>query len=191
MKIKRTKRLTILTIANLISISRIFSAIPLIYTLNNKLYHLSMFIIIYIFLSDMVDGYIARKSNQITDFGKLIDPVADKICMMVVLIYLTFYSPSPFNTLFLIFFFVLSIRDLYLITVGIYLMHKQSEVFQSNNSGKWFIALSAIMMISFIYFDYFNYSLFFPSILYIISCVFFLISTMEYTNRYLNYFKKN
>ena len=187
MKIKSNKRLSILTIANLISISRILFAIPLVYTLSNNLYDISIAIIIYIFFSDMIDGYIARKSNQITDFGKLIDPVADKICMMVVLIYLIF--EFKIRMPFLIYFFVLSIRDLYLITVGIYLMHKQSEVFESNKSGKWFMAISAIMMISFIYSDYFQYTLFIPFILYIISCVLFLVSTIEYTRRYLNYFK--
>ncbi len=33
-------------------------------------------------VTDLLDGYIARKNNQITDFGRLMDPVADKILIL-------------------------------------------------------------------------------------------------------------
>jgi cardiolipin synthase len=41
------------------------------------------------FLTDMLDGYIARKYNLITDFGKLMDPTADKLMTIAALLCLT------------------------------------------------------------------------------------------------------
>ncbi|MEK6946713.1 MAG: CDP-diacylglycerol--glycerol-3-phosphate 3-phosphatidyltransferase [Nanoarchaeota archaeon] len=39
-------------------------------------------------ISDFFDGYIARKKRQVTDFGKLIDPIADKFLISTALIFL-------------------------------------------------------------------------------------------------------
>jgi CDP-diacylglycerol--glycerol-3-phosphate 3-phosphatidyltransferase len=37
-------------------------------------------------LTDALDGYIAKKNNEITDFGKLMDPIADKILVLAALL---------------------------------------------------------------------------------------------------------
>ena len=43
-------------------------------------------------LSDMLDGFIARKTNKVTDFGKVMDAIADKILVNGVLIILAYYG---------------------------------------------------------------------------------------------------
>jgi len=189
----RKKRLAtrhdrIMTLANSISISRILLAFPLVYILNifsvetQEMAYAVWGIILLIVLTDFLDGYVARKTDQITNFGKIIDPVADKICLVVVLTFLIFEYKLPF----LIFFLLLSIRDVYLIIIGVYLINMQEEVFQSNWTGKWFLGISTLMMSSFI----------FPApdcvrwTLYTVSLFLMGLSTWQYSNRYHRYFKE-
>ena len=188
----QTRQNRIMTLANAISISRIFLTIPLVLILEDiahgmtgKLWQAFMLIII-IVITDFLDGYVARKAEEITNFGKLIDPVADKVCMMVVLIYLIISYKLPF----LIFFLTLAIRDIFLIIIGVYLMFSQEEVFQSNRSGKWFIGISALMMVFFLFKNPLNIPGYILWTSYLISCLLFIFSTYEYMRRYLRYFKQ-
>ena len=188
----QTRQDRIMTLANAISISRIFLTVPLVlifediaHGMTGELWQAFALIII-IVLTDFLDGYVARKAEEITNFGKLIDPVADKVCMMVVLIYLIISYKLPF----LLFFLILGIRDIFLIIIGVYLMFSQEEVFQSNKSGKWFIGISALMMVFFLLKDPLNI----PNLIlwssYLISILLFTFSTFEYIRRYLRYFKE-
>lgn len=45
-------------------------------------------------LTDFLDGHIARKYNQITTFGKFLDPIADKVLVMVAFLYLMLLMPD-------------------------------------------------------------------------------------------------
>jgi len=135
-------------------------------------------IILAIFLSDVLDGLIARWMDEVSNIGKIIDPVADKICMMVVLIYLI----KAEGDLFFIFFLLITSRDTLLIIVGIYLLQYQEEVFQSLQSGKIFMFFCSAMMVSYI----------FPQVipegirlfLYAMTILFFIISSYFYIDSY-------
>ena len=182
----QTRQDRIMTMANAISFMRIILSIPLVLFLDgNKLWE-AFVVIILIVVSDFLDGYVARKADEITNFGKLIDPVADKICMMVVVIYLIITYQLPF----LLFFMILAVRDTFLIIIGVYLMFSQEEVFQSNVSGKWFMGISAIMMVLFIYQEPLNIPGYVLWISYTITMSLFTFSTYEYSHRYMRYFKQ-
>lgn len=66
-----------LTIARMI-ISPVFLAVILWDSLPHR-FLLSMIIFIAASVTDAIDGKMARKNNQVTNFGKLLDPIADKV----------------------------------------------------------------------------------------------------------------
>ena len=188
----QTRQDRIMTIANAISFSRIILAIPLVLLFEDiskgesgKLWW-AFGLIIIIVLTDFLDGYVARKAEETTNFGKLIDPVADKVCMMVVMIYLIISYKLPF----LILFITLAIRDIFLIIIGVYLMFSQEEVFQSNRSGKWFMGITTLMMTFFLFQEPLGIPGYILWIFYLISMLLFAFSTFEYIRRYFRYFKE-
>lgn len=77
---EQNTRKQLFTIPNLLSLLRL-CMIPLIIWLYciQKNYALTAVVLVLSGLTDMVDGYIARRFNMVTDLGKALDPVADKL----------------------------------------------------------------------------------------------------------------
>ena len=80
-----------MNLPNVLSVSRIF-LIPLIILLFENGFYLSC-VITYIIasLTDYLDGYFARNNNLTSDLGALLDLLADKVFVSVLLIWMTFY----------------------------------------------------------------------------------------------------
>ena len=70
----------VFTIPNILSFFRLL-LIPLIVFLyvGKELYGWTLVVLIISLVTDIIDGLVARKLNMVTDFGKFIDPVADKL----------------------------------------------------------------------------------------------------------------
>lgn len=81
------------TIPNLLTYLRIILIVPFVICFLNQNYVLSMILIGVSALSDCCDGFIARKFNQVTDLGKLLDPVADKLTLLSVMVCITIFTP--------------------------------------------------------------------------------------------------
>jgi len=90
-----------ITIPNILSCLRIILVPFFIMAMNSKDYSAALKIVIIAGLTDSLDGIIARKFNQISKLGIFLDPLADKLLLLSIMI--TFYinglAPKWFITL--------------------------------------------------------------------------------------------
>lgn len=104
----------------------------------NHIYALVVFLIAG--LTDLLDGYIARKYNVITEAGKVLDPLADKLMLLTALSCLAIYGIIPVWVLVVMF-----IPEGLLIIAGVYLYYnKERDVVPANKLGKGATVLFAV-----------------------------------------------
>lgn len=99
-------------------------------------------------LSDAVDGYIARRFNQITDIGKLLDPMADKITQFVVLVCVTINNPRMWLLVAVCF-----VKEVAQAIGGFLLLHRGDVVRGSLWFGKVYTLVFYIVMAVFVLFE--------------------------------------
>lgn len=75
-----------MNLPNKLTTARIILVIPFTILLMMELNAAALFVFVIASITDFLDGYIARRDNMITDFGKLMDPLADKILVISSLI---------------------------------------------------------------------------------------------------------
>lgn len=121
----------VFTPSNLISTMRAFMALPAIFAIVAHLNVLAASICFIAFVSDVLDGWLARKFDTVSELGKVLDPIADKIYIGLVVITMAAYSLIP-----LWFLAIVIGRDLVILAGGIWAKRKLGVVLPSNYPGK-------------------------------------------------------
>jgi CDP-diacylglycerol---glycerol-3-phosphate 3-phosphatidyltransferase len=94
-----------MNIPNAITFSRLLGIPFLLYGLNNPTAEarwICLGIFLVCALTDWLDGYLARKLNQITDLGKFLDPLVDKLLVLAPLLSLIQLQQIPAYAVFII-----------------------------------------------------------------------------------------
>lgn len=122
-------------ISNLLSLLRIFLVIPFWLMMEASVYDQNRIFLIGLCLfagvTDILDGYLARKLNQITELGKILDPLADKICVAAIFLKLYLLGEIP---LFLT--AVVVGRDVLIVIAALLVSKRIKKVLPSNMLGK-------------------------------------------------------
>ena len=132
------KKNQILTIPNLLSVIRL-ALIPVIVWLYSveKNYYGAIGVIALSAATDIVDGWIARHFNMISDFGKALDPLADKLTQAALLLcLLSKYDLMRGLTI------VFGVCEITKFTLGIIIAKKHDEV----NGAKWYGKVNTVII---------------------------------------------
>jgi len=119
------------TPSNMISIMRAMFVLPAVFCIMAHLYLLVAAIFIAAFITDLLDGMIARMTKTVSEVGKIVDPLADKIFVGAVVIAMAVYGLIP-----LWFLSAIIARDLILVLGGVWAKRKLGVVLPSNYPGK-------------------------------------------------------
>lgn len=129
--------------------------------------------------TDILDGYIARKYGKITDFGKLADPVADKLMQLAVLCCLAFD-----NRISMWILVVFAFKEAVLILGGLNLL-KEKFVVQSKWSGKIATVILFLCVVAILVTDESQLSKSDATIIMTVSLFFTAIAFFNYMSMYL------
>ena len=122
-------------VPNILTIIRFFLIPFIIYFIFTEQYIMAFVMLTLSGLTDVLDGIIARKFDCITNFGKLIDPLADKATQISILASLTFKGIIPLWMLLVVF-----LKEFAMISGASFLYGKELVV-----SSRWYGKLATVL----------------------------------------------
>ena len=125
-----------INVPNALTAFRIILIIPLMRSLLRQDFVMAGVMILLSGISDMLDGFFARKLGQITDLGKILDPIADKLTLIAVVICANVLYPEIMP-----FIIVLFTKELLMLSGGAFLIRFRIKP----PAAKWYGKLSTIL----------------------------------------------
>jgi CDP-diacylglycerol--glycerol-3-phosphate 3-phosphatidyltransferase len=121
----------LLTIPNILSISRLFILPLVLFFLFQQQSIAAVLTMLVSWSTDALDGYLARRLNQVSDTGKVLDHLVDKIWIAAVLVTLVYVSDLPLYIAGAVIF-----RDLLILAGSFVLMKSRGKLVSSDAVGK-------------------------------------------------------
>lgn len=125
-----------MTVPNALTALRIIIIYPLTRFLLQQNYIMAGVMILLSAFTDMMDGFIARKFNQVSNLGKILDPIADKLTLISVVICVNVLYPD-----IRMFTIVLVIKELLMLSGGAVLLKLRIRP----PAARWYGKLSTII----------------------------------------------
>ncbi len=117
---KKLNSKEIFTFANLLSFLRIVLIVPFVIFFLQKNYVLAAAALILSGISDALDGFVARTFNQVTQLGKILDPIADKLTLFAIMVCMVILTPVVMPVMI-----VLIVKDVLMLIGGSQLIKRK------------------------------------------------------------------
>jgi CDP-diacylglycerol--glycerol-3-phosphate 3-phosphatidyltransferase len=126
------------TIPNLLSLVRLILVVPVVYLILEEGSLVWLFgLLLLLLMTDWFDGRVARWSKSVSDWGKVLDPLADKVAAAAIVLALVVRDSLP-----LWFLSVIVARDSAIVLGGVVLARRTGQVVMSVWMGK--VAVTAL-----------------------------------------------
>ena len=127
--------------SNALSASRFLLAVPLCYALYNGDRVWIIILALVAGLTDFLDGYLARRFDEVSETGKILDPIADKVLVGACAV--TIFLSGRIEWWFLM---VIMTRDLLILLGGIFVRRVKGVTLVSNMVGKYTVGIVALSL---------------------------------------------
>ena len=171
----------IITISNFLSISRILLLFPFIYFYEEDYRYIAFIIALIAISTDWFDGQVARRTNTVSELGKVLDPIADKICALVVVGYFLWKNELP-----LWFVLIVVVRDVAIFFGGIFLKYRYQVLTTALPIGKWAVGFLSLIFVWIIWPNPSSTTLLLKNACIVIATGLLLVSFVQYLWRMLN-----
>ena len=173
-------------IPNILTVLRFFLIPFIMRCLFNDQYLSAFFIITLSGITDVLDGVIARKFNFITNFGKLVDPLADKLTQILILVTLAIKDIIPF------WFLIIVISKEFILIIGASFLYGKELVVSSRWYGKLSTVLFYVAIVSSLFIKQFNITVDFSIYIYYLAIATTIFSLVMYIKAFYvqGYLKK-
>ncbi len=143
-----------MNLPNRLTVARIFLS-PIcvaVIMLKNVMFSdiIGAFIFLIVAITDMLDGRIARKRGLVTDFGKFLDPLADKFLVVGTLIALIYRSTGHFTLALVIMTIITIFREFAVSSMRLVVNNKANIVVAANLYGKIKTVSQIVFIVAFL-----------------------------------------
>lgn len=135
----------VLNVPNLLSISRLVLLPLILFFIATRQFIAALVLMIISWITDALDGYIARRTNQVTNLGKILDHFVDKIFVGTILVTLIIMRNLPAWIAGTVI-----VRDILIVVGSSLALQKKNVIYSSNILGKAAGFFFAVMMVSYL-----------------------------------------
>ncbi len=135
-------KLNLAYLPNSISLLRIFLSLVALLLFWVKRFKWALLLVLICVFSDWVDGYLARRFGWITEFGKLIDPIADKVLIIIGFIILALEGILPWLIVIPI-----AVREIGITVYRIRILRGENVVIPAQRLGKWKTSIEMLTLL--------------------------------------------
>ncbi len=170
------------TLSNAVSLLRAVLIVPAVWliALGPNYVWEAFGVVVVMIVSDWIDGWLARRRGEISQWGKMLDPLADKVAVGAITIAMVVFKGLPVWLVV-----VVLLRDVVIFLGGMYLVKRHDVLLSSNFWGKVTTLVLSGLLLAYLW----DADVLKPALIGL-SVVFLVVSLISYGRQFFDVIKK-